>query len=138
MIKLKIITGFLLLHAVFGFSQNRNYQPVFYKLTNLSGNVRLSGGYNYLENESETAKTSSLFAGISLFTRSFMYHPNLVTFDVSVGYEPRITKMQAIVRPDYSVNNSSQFFKAKAEFFKSTNYIFTPFLYFNENYFIIS
>ncbi len=134
MIKLKIIASFLLLHAVFGFSQNREYNPVFYKLTNLSGNVRLSGNFSFIENESDAYKASSLFAGISLSTKSFFYHPNLLTLDVSAGYEPKIIKMQAIVRPDYTVNGSSKFINASAQLFRFKNYKLNPFIKFSENY----
>ena len=92
-------------------AQNGNFKPKVWRLTQLSGNVRLSGTYtegtNLLAGSNDETKNSTLSAGVSLFTRSFIYHPNLLSLDITGSYEPRIQQYQALVRPDYSTNSSS-------------------------------
>ncbi|WP_242093911.1 hypothetical protein [Aestuariivivens sediminicola] len=136
--KLRIVTCFILFCCAMVYSQYYKFEPSIWKITALSGEVRLSGNYNYGDNilsgENNEVQNSMVSGGLSLFTRSYMYHPNLLSLDVSGGYEPQVGKFQELVRPDYSINNSSKFIRANALFFKRLNYNFNAFYNNYENY----
>ncbi len=122
----------------FVYSQNNNFEPTWWKLTNFSGNLRVTGTYNEVEylinNTSKKTNTTGVFGGISLFTKSYVYHPNLLSIDLSLGYEPNIKKVQQLVSPEYSISNTSNFLKVKTTFFKKANYTLSSYFSMNESY----
>jgi hypothetical protein len=136
--KLSVLYVLVLLYTANAYGQYYKIEPSFFKLTQLSGEVRLSGTYNYGENiingENNEVKNSLLSAGIFLFTKSYMYHPNLLSLDISGGYEPKLGEYQELVRPDYSINGNQKFVRANAFLFKRLNYNLQTFVDFNENY----
>lgn len=133
-----LLIALLMISTYSVLGQNNGFKPAVWRLTQLSGNTRLSGTYsqgtNILIDTDEQTQNSSLSAGLSLFTRSYIYHPNLLSLDISGGYEPKIQKYQAIVRPDYAINSSQKFINARAHLLKRLDYNVQGFFNFDENY----
>jgi len=136
--RLNLICVILGLYAGVVTAQNGNFKPSYWRLTQLSGNVSLSGTYNegnnILSGINDETQNSSLSGAISLFTKSYIYHPNLLSLDISGSYEPKIMNYQAIVRPDFSTTNSQRFIRMNTQIMKRTNYSVQTFYNYNESY----
>jgi hypothetical protein len=136
MSRLPFILLFLLFFQGIGNAQNYEFEKHIWKLTAISGDVRIRGAYGYGNNitvagENTTLENGMFSIGASLYTRSFIYHPNLLSLDISGGYEPRLTKFEQIE----SLNDfSTKFFSGKAYFLDRLNYKFQLFYGFNENF----
>lgn len=136
MYRLAYIVFFLLLFQEIGYAQNYEFKPHIWKLTAISGDVRVRGAYGYGSNitvagENTTLENGMFSIGASLYTRSFIYHPNMLSLDISGGYEPRLTKFEQIE----SLNDfSTKFFSGRAYFLNRLRYKFQLFYGFNENF----
>ncbi|WP_372793246.1 hypothetical protein [Lutibacter sp.] len=142
MIKYKI-SLILLLVTFLGLAQNNNFTPKIWKLTSLSGSIRLTGSYNIatysfednmLGNTENQITLSQMSAGVSLFTKSYVYHPNLLSLDISGGYDPKAMKHQELVQPDYATNSTSKFINVRSQILKKGKFNVSPFFNYNENY----
>ncbi|MDT8413392.1 MAG: hypothetical protein RQ875_13080 [Vicingaceae bacterium] len=142
MIKYKI-SLILLLVTFLGFSQTNGFVPKFWGLTALSGNVRTMGSYsvgsygnedNALNLSSNRIEVSQATVGLSLFTKSYIYHPNLLSLDISGSYDPSVSKHQDLVQPDYASNSTSKFLRVRSQILKRSKFNVAPFYNYSENY----
>ena len=86
-----ILFSFLLI-SLFGFGQNSNYVPIFWRLMHIDGEVELYGLYSELYSSSlngDNKQTNFLFSGkIELNTQSYFWHPNFLVFGLNISPRP--------------------------------------------------
>lgn len=132
-----ILFSFLFI-SLFGFGQNSNYMPKFWRLMHIGGEIELYGQYSELYSSSSIAdnkETNFLFSGkIELNTQSYFWHPNFLVFDLNMAYNPGAGDITSILMPDYGVKNSAKRLNMRASFFRNKKVRFSPFLNYNDSF----
>lgn len=106
---LKFISIVAMLHTVPCHAQLYNgYEITPWNLMEFTGGVGLQGTYGTTTIESDFGLLNkverSAYSGIANFdSKSYIWHPDLVVFDIGASYNPSVNKLAQIVRPDYAV-----------------------------------
>ena len=112
---LKVIS-LTLLTSWFGFSQQQQYQEIFWAPISINGQLELISRYNTLDFTSlqvENEQESSFISGkLQLNTKSYFWHPNFLTVNLNGIYNPAAGKEISLLLPDYGINNASEPYEA--------------------------
>jgi hypothetical protein len=135
--KLKVIL--LVLFATWsGFAQDNNYEPSFWKLLSINGDVGLLGTYRAsnaktirIKNSTENTFLSGL---LNLDAQSYLWHPNFLVLDVGATYNPGVGNNNFILQPDYAINNVSKQVRIKTTLFRKKNLNYHTFLNYTNSY----
>lgn len=124
----------VILLGIKSYSQQRGIEAKAFKLMSYSGNINLNGQYNktFFGDESGYHYGYQYGAGGFLATRSYVYHPNFLTLDVSGGYQPQLGEVLSSLMPDYVTNLSTAQYSINANFFEKLDYKVKAYLIHNE------
>jgi len=102
--------------------QNGYFPHKFWQPTTLSGAIQLGGHYRYQEGTTNEIynyqKSSRLYGGILLNSNSYFYHPNLLSLDLGVEWNPEFGKDLFLVIPDQAEVRTMQKVNIAATLFK--------------------
>jgi len=120
------------------FGQNGYISHKFWQLSSLSGAVQLGGHYRYQEGTTNEIynyqKSSRLYGGILLNANSYFYHPNLLSLDLGVEWNPELGKDLFLVVPDQAEVRTMQKVNVAATLFKQKNFTLGAFFNYNMAY----
>jgi hypothetical protein len=137
MVNRKILYLILLL-PFHGFGQNGNGNHKFWQLTSLNGAIQVGGHYRYQEGTTNEIynyqKSSRLYGGILANTTSYFYHPNLLTLDLGVEFNPEIGKDLFLVVPDQAEVRTMQKINVAATLFRQRAFTLGGFFNYNMVY----
>jgi len=128
----------MILFSAQSFAQSTHYQNRFWKLTDVSGELRLKGQYREQETVIQDFKDSqkSLYysGGITLYTRNYIWNPNFMTLDVGGEYSPESDMDNYIVAPDRAEIRTLKGFNIASTHFSNSLISLTTLYNFSENY----
>ncbi|MEI6455628.1 MAG: hypothetical protein WCO93_05015 [bacterium] len=137
MVSRKILYLILLL-PFHGFGQNGNGNHKFWQLTSLNGAIQVGGHYRYQEGTTNEIynyqKSSRLYGGILANTTSYFYHPNLLSLDLGVEFNPEIGKDLFLVVPDQAEVRTMQKINIAATLFRQRTFTLGAFFNYNMVY----
>ena len=121
------------------FAQGIKYENVFWRLLSYSGAIGLQADYRQLQTifngGFEEQRTGRILTGrISLDTKSYIWHPNLMIIDLNLDYYPGIQKDQFIVAPDRSEVRSLEKIYGRVTLFNERPVSLTAYYNYNHNY----
>ncbi len=130
---------FFLLYPLACFSQNGDASMCkVWCPTSLSGGIKLGGQYRYEKGVTnqiyEYQKSPLIYGGILLNSSSYIYHPNLLTLDLSAEYNPEKRQDIYLVVPDQSEVRTIKRLNINTTMFKQKEFTIGAFANFNESY----
>ncbi|MBL4746225.1 MAG: hypothetical protein JKY08_07630 [Flavobacteriaceae bacterium] len=118
-----ILVFFLLvLSSTICIAQIGGYQPVFWKLSSFSGNAHLRGSYAYSDSNLDKIKSSNISPGLSIYTNSYFYHPNLISLSINASYTPDIQDSESLISPSYRATNTNKSLFVRVHLLKKKMY----------------
>jgi len=111
----------------------------FFSLQRVNGSFSLEGNYRkqdtQLKGGLRDELESSLFLGkLELNTRSYMFHPNLVSIELGGEYNPATQRDRYLVIPDRSEINTAEKINSRVAFFAGKPINFSLFGSFNHSF----
>lgn len=121
------------------YDTNSNKAPfVFWKLTQISGEAFLKGQYrnqDIISSSFKDIQKSTVYTGgLLLTTKSYVWNPNFLIFDVTGEYNPEFNKDIYIVIPDKAEVRTLNRLDMRATFFSSKPITLSTFLNLNNLY----
>jgi hypothetical protein len=138
-LKTKGIIYYLLLLVGFeGFSQNNQVSNRAWNMSDINGEIKMMALYrqrrNTVKDFYDFQKSSYFSGGIALNTKSFIWHPNFIQFDIGGEYSPESDKDKYLVTPDRSEVRTLKGLNMGATLFNSKPVTLNSRVSWNENY----
>ncbi len=128
----------MVLFAMQGFAQNTSYPRRLWKLTDVTGELKLKGQYRKqhttINDFSEFQKSKYFTGSIILNTKNYIWHPNFMTLDIGGEYSPESNIEDYIVTPDQAEIRTLKGLNIKSTFFSNSLVTISTLFSFNENY----
>ncbi len=120
------------------FAQNTRYQNKLWKLTDVSGELKLKGQYREQETTmqdfSDIQQSFYYRGGIALYTKNYIWNPNFMTLDVGGEYSPESNTDNYIVAPDRAEIRTLKSLSLNSSHFSNSQISLTTLYNFSENY----
>lgn len=136
--KIYSITLFLLL-AIKVFSQESQFSVGFWHFRPVSGEISLLGSYRTLSSQlndlNENLNSKHFQAGLKLNSASYMWNPDIISFNVSGEYKPELRDDRYLVIPDRSEVRTLSRINLQASVFNNKAVSLNTFYNLNKAYF---
>ncbi|MEN8250877.1 MAG: hypothetical protein ABFS32_18235 [Bacteroidota bacterium] len=133
-----LIYGLLVFSGFDAYSQNNGYSPGFWKFTSLDGEVKLKGlyrqKYTTLNDFSESQESMYFSGGLSLNTKSYIWHPSFLQIDLGGEFYPESNQDDYLVTPDRAEVRTLKGLDIGTTLFKSKPVTLNSWVSWNDSY----
>lgn len=118
-------------------AQNMRYPNRLWKLTDVTGELKLKGQYReqetIMQDFSDTEQSFYYSGGIALYTKNYIWNPNFMTLDIGGEYSPESNMDNYIVAPDRAEIRTLKSFNINSTHFANSLVSLTALYNFNES-----